>query len=100
VEITASLIPETRSSRLLVLNVVVFSIVSVQTVESLKKVKHSYLSRYIMAHKARRRPSWKKRKSKYFDRLKNELIDRFALEIRKEIDKEILEHILKHIKGA
>lgn len=53
-----------------------------------------------MAHKARRRPSWKKRKSKYFDRLKNELIDRFALEIRKEIDKEILEHILKHIKGA
>ncbi len=43
-----------------------------------------------MSHKARRRPSWKKRKSKYFDRLKNELVDRLALEIRKEIDKEIL----------
>ena len=43
-----------------------------------------------MAHKARRRPSWKKRKSKYLDKLKNELFDRLALEIRREIDKEIL----------
>ena len=53
--------------------------------------------RFVMAHKARRRPSWKKRKSKYFDRLKNELVDRLALEIRKEIDKEILENICKQL---
>jgi hypothetical protein len=44
-----------------------------------------------MAHKARRRPSWKKKRSKYLDRLKNDLYDKFALEIRQEIDKEILE---------
>jgi len=43
-----------------------------------------------MAHKARRRPSWKKRKSKYLDKKKKDLFDLLALEIRREIDKEII----------
>jgi hypothetical protein len=46
-----------------------------------------------MAHKARRRPSWKKKRSKYLNHLKNKLYDKFALEIRQEIDKEILERL-------
>ena len=47
-----------------------------------------------MAHKARRRPSWKKanrwKYSKYERYLHRELAMRLADEIRKEIDKEIL----------
>ena len=52
-----------------------------------------------MAHKARRRPSWKKpnrwKYSKYERHLHRDLVMRLAMEIRREIDKEILEEILK-----
>ena len=43
-----------------------------------------------MAHKARRRPSWKKGKSKYFEKLKDELTKALREEIQKEINREIL----------
>jgi len=43
-----------------------------------------------MAHKARRRPSWKKGKSKYFEKLKVELTKALREEIQKEINREIL----------
>ena len=49
-----------------------------------------------MAHKARRRPSWKKGKSKYFEKLKVELtkalqkeIQFLYFEIQKEINREV-----------
>jgi hypothetical protein len=51
VEIMASLIPEIRSSRPLVLNVVVFSTASVQTVEYLRSIKQNCRSRNIMITK-------------------------------------------------
>ena len=62
-----------------------------------------------MAHKARRRPSWKKyrykdlsnsryprhyRLSRPMRRMLREIYDEMALEIRKEIDKEILTKLL------
>ena len=43
-----------------------------------------------MAHKARRRPSWKKGKSKYFEKLKVELTKALQEEIQKEINREVL----------
>ena len=52
-----------------------------------------------MAHKARRRPSWKKpnrwKYSKYKRRLHRDLAMDLAIEIRREIAKEILQEILK-----
>ena len=51
-----------------------------------------------MAHKARRRPSWRKpnrgKYSKYERRLHRELAKELAKEIRKEINKEILQSLL------
>ena len=47
-----------------------------------------------MARKARRRPSWKKRKSKYFEKLKAELAITLRNEIQKEINREILEALM------
>jgi len=46
-----------------------------------------------MAHKARRRPSWKKRNSKYLEKLKIELAKALRDEIQKEINREILREI-------
>ncbi|CAB4170327.1 hypothetical protein UFOVP908_29 [uncultured Caudovirales phage] len=51
-----------------------------------------------MAHKARRRPSWKKpnrwKYSKYERRLHRELAKELAKEIQREINKEILEALM------
>jgi len=54
-----------------------------------------------MAHKARRRPSWKKPRAKYFkrsswERAWEEFIEREAKRIRKQIDENILAEILKN----
>ena len=56
-----------------------------------------------MAHKARRRPSWRKpnrgKYSKYERRLHRELAKELAKEIQKEINKEILQSLLSYASG-
>jgi len=56
-----------------------------------------------MAHKARRRPKWKKSKryiNSTWKRALKKFSEQMALELRKEIDREILDHLLRHINGA
>lgn len=55
-----------------------------------------------MAHKARRRPSWKKPRSKYFRHVQknmwNDFVDSLAKSMREEIDRQILTELVEKYK--